>query len=72
MRSLSMSETLRWNSSARRQAGCILHHQHGPVHQVLGGSNKPRHLLIWASASDAWETECDREGTVALPRWDSA
>ena len=28
------------------QAGCIQHHQHGAVHQVLRGSNEPRHLFL--------------------------
>src|SRR6266496_4912524 len=28
------------------QAGCIQHHQHGAVHQVLRGSNEPRHFLL--------------------------
>src|SRR6202035_1481874 len=44
MRWLSISQTLRWHSSARRRP--VAYSIINMVHQVLRGSNEPRHFLL--------------------------
>ena len=51
------------------QPGCIQHHQHGAMHQVLAESIS-RATSCWSEYGrqpplDAWEKECHREGRAA-------